>query len=199
MRTDVQIVRGRLKPLKAGSATHAQLYTRALKFTIRSALCMQKKEGRLLLRLTASTWRHNPRRRELQSTAGPPGSSGDAGVWKWCKLSKEIAADQFLPELHRKIVFGGRYILGDSAFANSVWLLTPFDAPSTRSQRFFNYKHSQTRFIVEHAFGRLRWKCICLKNRMYFKIEKVPGVVQACCAVQLYPRARGSRQVRGVG
>ena len=144
---------------------------------------MQKKEGRLLLRLTASTWRHNPRRRELQSTAGPPGSSGDAGVWKWCKLSKEIAADQFLPELHRKIVFGGRYILGDSAFANSVWLLTPFDAPSTRSQRFFNYKHSQTRFIVEHAFGRLRWKFICLKNRMYFKIEKVPGVVQACVAL----------------
>lgn len=114
---------------------------------------------------------------------GPPGSSGDAGVWKWCKLSKEIVADQLLPELHRKIIFRGRYILGDSAFANSDWLLTPFDAPSTRFQRFFNYKHSQTRFIVEHAFGRLKRKFMCLKNRMYFKIEKVPGVVQTCVAL----------------
>ncbi|CAN0314302.1 unnamed protein product, partial [Ectocarpus sp. 4 AP-2014] len=49
-----------------------------------------------------------------------------------------------------------------------------------RIQRFFNYKHSQTRFIVEHAFGRLKWKFMVLKNRMYFKIDRVPQIVQAC-------------------
>ena len=112
--------------------------------------------------------------------AGPPGSSGDAGVWRWCKLSKDIADEQSLPEPQRTKIFRDRYILGDSAFSNSDRLLTPFDAPSTRFQRFFNYKHSQTRFIVEHAFGRLKWKFMCLKNRMYFRIDKVTAVVETC-------------------
>ena len=50
-------------------------------------------------------------------------------------------------------------------------------------QRFFNYTHSQARFIVEHAFGRLKWKFVCSKNRVHFKIDKVTSVVQTCVAL----------------
>lgn len=89
-------------------------------------------------------------------TCGAPGSCGDAGVWRWSKQSKRIAADQLLPVESRIQVCDGRYILGDSAFGNLSWLLTPWDFPSTRPQRFFNYLHSSTRFVVEHAFGRLK-------------------------------------------
>lgn len=88
--------------------------------------------------------------------SGPPGSSGDAGVWNWSKQSKDIKAEQQLPEAQRTRICRNRFILGDSAFSNSAWLLTPYDNPVTRVQRFFNFKHSQTRFIVEHAFGRLK-------------------------------------------
>lgn len=88
--------------------------------------------------------------------AGPPGSAGDAGVWRWTEQSKDIAAEQSLPEAQRTRICRNRFILGDSAFPNCSWLLTPYDAAVTRLQRFFNYKHSQTRFIVEHAFGRLK-------------------------------------------
>ena len=88
--------------------------------------------------------------------AGAPGSCGDAGVWNWSKQSKDIKEEQKLPEAQRTRVCRNRFILGDSAFANSAFLLTPYDNPVTRIQRFFNYKHSQTRFIVEHAFGRLK-------------------------------------------
>lgn len=88
--------------------------------------------------------------------SGPPGSAGDAGVWRWSKLSKDIAEDQKRPVGQRTRISRNRVILGDSAFSNSSWLLTPYDNPVTRIQRFFNFKHSQTRFIVEHAFGRLK-------------------------------------------
>lgn len=88
--------------------------------------------------------------------SGTPGSAGDGGVWRWAKLSKDIAEEQKLPVGQRTRISRDRVILGDSAFPNSSWLLTPYDNPVTRIQRFFNYKHSQTRFIVEHAFGRLK-------------------------------------------
>lgn len=42
-------------------------------------------------------------------SARPPGSSGDASVWKWCKLSKEIVDNQSLPEPQRKNIFRDRY------------------------------------------------------------------------------------------
>ncbi|CAN0548977.1 unnamed protein product, partial [Ectocarpus sp. 12 AP-2014] len=89
-------------------------------------------------------------------TSGLPGASGDAGVWNWSRQSKDIAQEQKLPEAQRRRICRNRFILGDSAFANSSWLLTPYDNPVTRIQRFFNNEHSQTRFIVEHAFGRLK-------------------------------------------
>ncbi|CAM9994047.1 unnamed protein product, partial [Ectocarpus sp. 13 AM-2016] len=50
----------------------------------------------------------------------------------------------------------------------------------TRIQSFFNYKLSKTRFIVEHAFGRLKGKFMVWKNRMYFKIDRVSQIIQAC-------------------
>ncbi|CAN0237523.1 unnamed protein product, partial [Ectocarpus sp. 12 AP-2014] len=77
---------------------------------------------------------------------GAPGSAGDAGVWRWCKQSKRIAAEQLKPVSQRTQVCSERCTLGDSAFGNLPWLLTPWNSPSSRAQRFFNYVHSQTRF-----------------------------------------------------
>ncbi|CAN0474987.1 unnamed protein product, partial [Ectocarpus sp. 12 AP-2014] len=34
--------------------------------------------------------------------SGPPGSSGDAGVWNWSRQSKDIAEEQKLPEAQRR-------------------------------------------------------------------------------------------------
>ncbi|CAM9502301.1 unnamed protein product, partial [Laminaria digitata] len=50
-----------------------------------------------------------------------------------------------------------RYNLGDSVFVNGSRLLAPYDAPSTRVQKMFKFKHSQTRVVVEHALGRISW------------------------------------------
>ncbi|CAM9883110.1 unnamed protein product [Ectocarpus sp. 12 AP-2014] len=112
--------------------------------------------------------------------SGPRGSSDNAGVRDWSRQSKDIAEEQKLPEAQRRRMCRNRFILGDSAFTNSSWLLTPYDNPVTRMQIFFNCKHSKTRFIVEYAFGRLKGKFMVWKNRMYFKIDRVPQIIQAC-------------------
>lgn len=109
--------------------------------------------------------------------SGPPGSAGDAGVWRWSKQSKDIAAEQNVPEEQRTRICRNRVILGDSAFSNSAWLLTPYDNPVTRIQRFFNYKHSQTRFIVEHAFGRLKVGGM-FRSAVYRLSYSVGGIVE---------------------
>lgn len=74
----------------------------------------------------------------------------------------------------------GGCILGDSAFAESPWLRTPIPAPSTRSERFFNWKHSSIRFRVEHAFGRLKWKFPALKRGLLFKLDHAPVIMDTC-------------------
>ncbi|CAN0403282.1 unnamed protein product [Ascophyllum nodosum] len=115
--------------------------------------------------------------------AGAPGSCGDGEIFKWSRWYKKLIADQSKPASSRRLITKGRVILGDSAFANCEWLLCPYDAPATRHQRFYNYKHSGTRFVVEHAFGRLKWKFMAMKNRMFFYLDSVPDVIVCCVAL----------------
>ena len=115
--------------------------------------------------------------------AGAPGSCGDGEIFKWSRWYKKLIADQSKPASSRRLITKGRVILGDSAFANCEWLLCPYDAPATRHQRFYNYKHSGTRFVVEHAFGRLKWKFMVMKNRMFFYLDSVPDVIVCCVAL----------------
>ena len=113
--------------------------------------------------------------------AGAPGSCGDSGIFKWSSFYKQIIEDQQLPEEERTVIAPGKVILGDSAFQNTEWLLAPIDNPASREQRFFNYIHSSSRFVAEHGFGRFKWKFQCCRHRMYYKLEQVPDVIEACC------------------
>ncbi|CAN0122751.1 unnamed protein product [Pylaiella littoralis] len=112
--------------------------------------------------------------------AGAPGSCGDSGIFKWSHFYKQIVDDQKLPEGDRTVIGPSMVILGDSAFQNCEWLLTPIDNPTNREQRFFNHNHSSSRFVVEHGFGRFKWKYQCCRHRMYYKLSEVPDVVEAC-------------------
>ena len=98
-------------------------------------------------------------------------------------MYKKLIADQSKPASSRRLITKERVILGDSAFANCEWLLCPYDAPATRHQTFYHYKHSGTRFVVEHAFGRLKWKFMVMKNRMFFDLDSVPDIIVCCVAL----------------
>lgn len=57
-----------------------------------------------------------------------------------------------------------QYILADSAYTSTEYLVPPYKAPHTRRRRIrrFNKRLSSVRIVIEHAFGILkgRWKSL---------------------------------------
>ncbi|CAB4426651.1 unnamed protein product [Rhizophagus irregularis] len=63
-----------------------------------------------------------------------------------------------------KYIEGDDYVLGDSAYPISSFLITPFKNPFNHRQRQFNFIDSKHRVVVEHAFGRLKTRFKALKE-----------------------------------
>lgn len=91
------------------------------------------------------------------------------------------------------------YILGDSAYANSAWCVAPFREGRnfTDEHRSFNFKHSQARVVVEHAFGLLKRRFRILGYSMDYALDldnahlwRVPDIVTACCGLHNFLQAR---------
>ena len=78
----------------------------------------------------------------------------DARVWGHTRLHQD-------PETYFS---EGQYLLGDSAYTNTEYMVTPYKAPHTRQKRIrkFNRRLSSIRIDIEHAFGILkgRWKSL---------------------------------------
>lgn len=85
-------------------------------------------------------------------TCGEPGSLHDSRVLRRSNL---FATAQSEPE---SLFPNDTFILGDSAYAATSWLVPPFKdyGNLSESQRNFNKLHSSTRIVVENAFGLLK-------------------------------------------
>ena len=74
----------------------------------------------------------------------------------------------------------GQYLLGDSAYTNSRYLVTPYKAPHTRDAnvRKFNRRLSRIRIDIEHTFGILkgRWKSL---TGLRLRIRNKKGYIYA--------------------
>lgn len=79
---------------------------------------------------------------------GNPGSTHDATVLRSSDLFSQ--AENLIPP--------GSYVLGDSAFPLTQWLITPFRdfGNLNRPQRHFNTTHAKARVPIERAFGLLK-------------------------------------------
>lgn len=58
---------------------------------------------------------------------------------------------------------GSTFILGDSGFASSNIMLTPFpNAVAASKEERYNTAHKHARNVIERAFGVLkaRWRCL---------------------------------------
>ena len=76
-------------------------------------------------------------------------------------------------------------ILGDPAYPDLPWLLRPFKESQniTREMRYFNYRLSTARMLIELTFGQLkgRWRCLGKRNESH--VEFMPLLTTACCTL----------------
>ena len=99
----------------------------------------------------------------------------------YCKaINKEMLNSSVIKILGKDIF---PFLLGDSAYPLSMWLmkLFPHNSLLSDSKKTFNYKLSRAQIVVENAFVRLksRWRRLMNQNNM--DVSHVPYVVTTCC------------------
>ncbi|XP_066589982.1 putative nuclease HARBI1 [Prorops nasuta] len=109
--------------------------------------------------------------------AGICGSVYDARVWRISDIKQLIDHDE-------NRYFQNQYhLLGDSAYPLSNFLLTPYRDNGHLNDRENNYntKHSQTRTVIERAFGILKNRFRKLKYIYMYNTEMIPLVIITSC------------------
>lgn len=74
-------------------------------------------------------------------------------------------------------------ILGDSGYAVSNVLLTPFLSPNSTPQENYNKSQIKTRNTVERCFGVWKRRFPCLQVGMGIKVDTVVSVICACATL----------------
>jgi hypothetical protein len=99
---------------------------------------------------------------------GYPASVHDAKVFRNSKLC--LCKDQLFEEQD--------YLLADSAYPISTTIIPTFKNPLRNRQRRFNKKHSQSRIVVEQAFGRLKNRFQLLKELRTKKTKTATDLIE---------------------
>lgn len=73
-------------------------------------------------------------------------------------------------------------ILGDSGYAISPWLITPYSNPVDNVQRHFNKIYAKERVIIERCFGQVKKRFPILHYKVRTALHTVPSVI-ICCFV----------------
>lgn len=64
-------------------------------------------------------------------------------------------------------------LLGDSGYAITPWMLTPFQNPATNIERYFNKIHARERVIIERCFGQLKRRFPMLNYTIRLKTDRI--------------------------
>ena len=106
--------------------------------------------------------------------AGWPGKVHDARVFRNSPLGQN-GAD----------ICGDGHMLGDSAYPNLPYLLSPFrdNGHLTDTQKNFNRVHSSMRVTVERAFGLLKGRFVRLQNINQKNIEIIVQTILTACVL----------------
>ncbi|MCO5548180.1 hypothetical protein L7F22_001638 [Adiantum nelumboides] len=125
--------------------------------------------------------------RFLDVFAGFPGSVNDSRLLKNSALYSCVE--------HGLILNGPKYVHGsfsmreiivaDGGYPLLPWLMRPYTAPITATEKLFNYKISSTRIVVERAFGllKMRWRYLHGKVMNPYA-GKLTRAIVACCMLQ---------------
>lgn len=111
--------------------------------------------------------------------AGYPGSAHDVTVFASTKVYQKLTTN-----VDRVLKSNINHLIGDSGFRLAPYLLTPYidrgnlDVIKIR----YNKKLSQTRYVIEHAFGLLKGRFRRLKY-LDVNINRIKKIIVACCVL----------------
>ena len=115
--------------------------------------------------------------------SGWPGSVHDARVLTESGLFKRGTSGTLFPDL-KEDISGCQvpiYLIGDPAYPLLSWLMKGYpQAALGDPQKFFTFKLSSARMVVEKAFGRFKGRWRCLLKRFDGNLEYVNYVIGAC-------------------
>jgi hypothetical protein len=98
-----------------------------------------------------------------------PGSVHDSRIWKNSDIFK-----QFRNMTNNNT---GAFLLADSGYGLSPWLLTPYRNPNTAIQQHFNDVHKTDRVTVERVFGQLQSRFPMTHYIFRIKLDRVPRAI----------------------
>ncbi|XP_052258927.1 putative nuclease HARBI1 [Dreissena polymorpha] len=110
---------------------------------------------------------HSKKVRSL--TAKWPGSTHDARIWRECHLR-----NQFEQGAHNG------FILGDSGYPCTPYLMTPFRTPEAQNQEQFNLALCKTRVLVEQTFGIIKRRFAILHYGIRTDLATAVTYITAC-------------------
>jgi len=98
-----------------------------------------------------------------------PGSTHDQTIFNNSLLKRKFEDGNF----------NNFVLLGDSGYANSRYLLTPFGDLQTRPQNVYNESHIRTRNTVERQYGLWKRRFPVLSKGMSQNVEAVLNIIVA--------------------
>jgi hypothetical protein len=124
--------------------------------------------------------------RFIWASVGFPGDSHDSIILQSTQIWRKITEGDAIPQMSKKI--GNSEVLpvivGDSAFPFSIYLMKPFaDGEPSEKQKYFNYRLSRSRMVVESAFRQLKSRWRVLYKKCESSKETVKLYALACVAL----------------
>ncbi|XP_041349161.1 uncharacterized protein LOC121368490 [Gigantopelta aegis] len=104
-----------------------------------------------------------------------PGSTHDSHVFRTSAICTHLET--------RAFNLDDGIILGDSGYACSPFLMTPFLNTATRKQARYNVCHKSTRNVIERTFGRWKRRFGCLHGEIRMEPERVCKIVLSCAVL----------------
>ena len=74
-------------------------------------------------------------------------------------------------------------ILGNSSYACSPFLMTPYANPEIPQQEAYNSAHTKTRVVIEQTYGRWKRRFHVLHSEIRMAPEKVCLIIGACAVL----------------
>lgn len=110
---------------------------------------------------------------------GSPGRMHDSRVFKKSTIYHKLISTEE-PLLHDSF-----HLLGDTAYPNSIFLVTPFrqNGHLSRAQENFNFKISSMRSCIERAFALLKGKFRKLKYLDMSNHNRINETITAACVL----------------